>query len=92
MKTFNETQMSDPWSWCLSMIEKYDISSRMLSEAIDAPRSTVRALYNKNNNSPRYELLKQIISLCIDLENGVPAPWEKTAPEGGSVETEYDFL
>lgn len=92
MKTFNENQMSDPWSWCLNMIEKHKISSRMLSEAIDAPRSTVRALLNGSNKAPRYDLLTQIIKLNIDLENGVPAPWIKSAPGGGSVETEWDFL
>lgn len=92
MKTFNETQMRDPWGWCLDMIEKHDISSRMLSEAIEAPRSTVRALYNGSNKAPRYDLLIQIVKLCIDLENGVPGPWE-TAPRGGSEEEqEWDFL
>jgi hypothetical protein len=79
LKTFNELQMRDPWGWCLDMIEKYNISSKMLSEAVEAPRSTVRALYNRSNRAPRYELLKEVIFLCINLENGRPGPWEIAA-------------
>ena len=98
MKTFNELQMRDPWSWCLDMIEKHNISSKMLSDAVDAPRSTIRALYNGSNKAPRYELLTDVIFLCINLENGRPGPWEIaaskkrivepviTAPKGVSVE------
>ena len=91
MKTFNEQQMSDPWGWCSDMIEKHKVSSRMMSEAVEAPRSTLRALYNGSNASPRYPLLIQIIKLCIDLENGRPAPWDKNVP-GDVSEPEYDFL
>lgn len=70
VKTFNEVQMADPWGWCMGVIEKYEISSRMISEATDTPRSTVRSLFNGNNTSPRYELLCKLTQLCIDLENG----------------------
>ena len=70
MKTFNEDQMTNPWAWCMTIIEKYEISSRMVSEATGAPRSTVRSLFNGNNNNPRYDLLTKIVRLCIDIENG----------------------
>ena len=70
MKTFNEAQMSDPWRWCMGVIEKYELSSRMVAEATGAPRSTVRSLFNGNNTNPRYELLTKIIVLCIEIENG----------------------
>jgi hypothetical protein len=70
MKTFNESQMGDPWAWCRDMLDKHSISSKMLSDLLTAPRSTVRSLYNGSNASPRYELLRSIINLCIALENG----------------------
>jgi hypothetical protein len=70
MKTFNEQQMANPWSWCVGVIEKYELSSRMVAEATGAPRSTLRSLFNGNNTNPRYELLCKVIQLCIDIENG----------------------
>ena len=70
MKTFNEQQMSDPWQWCRQIIETHSISPKMLSDAVTAPRSTVRALLNGTNENPRYDLLCRIIGLCIQLENG----------------------
>lgn len=70
MKTFNEQQMSDPWTWCRDTLDKHDISSRMLAEGTGAPRSTIRSLYNGANNNPRYDLLCSIIGMCIKLENG----------------------
>ena len=78
MKTFNEEQMRDPWRWCLRAIEKHDIGSKLLADTIDAPRSTIRALYNGSNVNPRYDLLVKLIKFCIDLENGDWTP-EKVA-------------
>lgn len=62
--------MSDPWRWCLQIIEKREITSKQLGEATGIPRSTVRALYNGSNENPRYDALRKIIRLCIDIENG----------------------
>ena len=70
MKTFNEEQMRDPWRWCLRVIEKHEISSKLLAENVDAPRSTLRALYNGSNINPRYDLLMKLITFSIDVENG----------------------
>lgn len=78
--------MRDPWSWCLDMIEKHNVSSKMLSEAVDAPRSTVRALYNGSNRAPRYDLLMDVIFLMINLENGRPGPWAVAASKKRIVE------
>ncbi len=70
MKTFNEIQMCDPWAWCVTVIEKHELSSRMVAESTGAPRSTLRSLFNGNNSNPRYDLLTKIVRLCIDIENG----------------------
>ena len=69
-KTFNENQMRDPWAWCLTVIEKHRIDSKLLAEAVGAPRSTVRSLCNGNSNAPKYDLLVAILELCIDVVNG----------------------
>lgn len=77
MKTFNETQMRDPWAWCMSiLVEKHGITSKQLSDAVDAPRSTVRSLYNGSNANPRYGLLMKLIDYCIRIENGDLRPGE----------------
>lgn len=70
MKTFNETQMSDPWQWCLQVIERREISSKHCSEVTGIPPSTVRALYSGRNQNPRYDALCKILRMCIDIENG----------------------
>ena len=70
MKTFNESQMYDPWWWCQDVIAKHDISSKMMHDATGIPRSTLRALYNKTNDAPRYGHLQRLIAVCIMLENG----------------------
>jgi hypothetical protein len=41
-----------------------------MASQVDAPRSTMRALYNSNTANPRYNLLCEIIKVCIKLENG----------------------
>ena len=95
MKTFNEAQMSDPWLWCRDMLDKHNISARILSDLTAAPRSTVRALYNGGNASPRYSLLCDIITLCIALENGErPYATVKTVTKVATSQPieEYDFL
>ncbi len=85
MKTFNEQQMSDPWLWCRDTLDKHDISSRMLAEGTGSPRSTIRSLYNGANANPRYDLLCNIIGMCIQLENGelpfLVRKKKKVAPE-----------
>ena len=70
MKSFNEYQMSDPWRWCFDVLEKHQITSKLLSDKTGTPRSTARALFNGTNQTPRYEFLLKILRLCIDLENG----------------------
>lgn len=70
MKTFNENQMSDPWAWCLQVIERREVSPKHCSEATGVPHSTVRALYSGRNKNPRYDALVKIIRMCIDIENG----------------------
>ena len=70
MKTFNEKQMSDPWAWCLQVIERREITSKQMSEVTGIPRSTARSLFNGSNENPRYDALRKIIRMCIDIENG----------------------
>ena len=70
MKSFNEAQMGDPWEWCKQVLERHRITSRLLADQVDAPHSTLRALYNATTANPRYKLLCTIIDLCIRLENG----------------------
>ena len=70
MKTFNENQMRDPWAWCLSIIEKHRLDGKLVAEAVGAPRSTMRALLNGNSKAPKYDLLLDVLSLCIDVETG----------------------
>lgn len=96
MKTFTETQFLDPWHWCIGIIEKHDLDSKQVAEAIMAPRSTVRALFNGTNSAPRYDLLRSLLKLCIEIEhNGVEEVFadaraeEKVAPTQPSIE---DFL
>jgi len=92
MKTFNEQQMSDPWRWCRNTLEKHQYSSKMLSDAVTAPRSTVRSLYNGSNANPRYDLLCKIIELCIRLENGEDAILELKPTPAAPTTEEFDFL
>lgn len=87
MKTFNETQMSDPWQWCRGILDKNGVTSKVLSNAVDAPRSTIRSLYNGSNLSPRYGLLCDIIVLCIQIENG-EMPFLKRRPVAVQEKTE----
>ena len=99
MKTLNEQQMGDPWEWCRAVLERQVVTSKVLSDAIDAPQSTIRALYNGTTANPSYGLLKDIIGICILIENGemqflrkpVKTVPKKVAPEQPT-ETEYDFL
>ena len=85
MKTFTETQMLDPWGWCMRILEKHDLleNSREVAEAIAKPRSTVRALFNGTNRNPRYDLLQAMLVYCIELERlgEVPARAKKVAPK-----------
>jgi hypothetical protein len=62
--------MADPWNWCVSVFEKHDIDSKMVSEAVGSPRSTMRSLFNGTNAQPRYALLCSCLRYCIDIENG----------------------
>jgi len=64
--TFTEQQMNDPWAWCLGVIAANNWTSKQVAEAIEAPWSTVRALLNGTNPAPRYELLQDIVTLCIE--------------------------
>ena len=82
-KSFNEQQMADPWKWCMSVIEKYNLGSKEVSEAVGAPRSTVRSLLNGTNDSPRYPLLCSILRLCIDVVNGEGIRTAKAAAAAG---------
>lgn len=97
-KTFNERQMSDPWAWCLQMVDKYSLDSKLVAEAVDAPRSTIRSLFNGTNQNPRYELLCKILVLCIQMENGQGRQEAKlNAQDNKKVEPtqpsqDYDFL
>ena len=70
MKTFTENQFLDPWHWCLSVFDKHELlsESKMVAEAIMAPRSTIRALFNGQNSAPRYDTLMSMLKLCVDLE------------------------
>jgi len=76
---FTEQQMRNPWLWCQQVIADNNWTSKQVAENIDAPWSTVRALMNGTNPAPRYELLQDMIALCIAIETG---------PK----EVEHDFL
>ena len=98
MKTFNEQQMGDPWTWALSVLVKHQIKSKDLSDHIGMNRSTVRSLMNQTSANPKYATLIQILQVCIQLENGVnlvsPVE-EEVAPKQLSEledEQEYDWL
>lgn len=100
MKTFNENQMRDPWAWCLTIIEKHRLDSKLVAEAVGAPRSTMRALCNGNSKAPKYDLLCNVLNLCIDVESGDgrgvatlqahKAKYERR--QETPVDKEYDFL
>ena len=62
--------MRDPWLWCRQVLESHRMTSRLLADQVDAPHSTLRALYNATTANPRYNLLCLIIDVCIRLENG----------------------
>jgi len=79
---FTEQQMSDPWGWCLSVLQREGMTSKQVAEKVDAPWSTLRGLYNGTNESPRYQLLKDIIALCVSIEK------EETPVE----EVAHDFI
>ena len=70
MKTFTEEQLLDPWRWCVSVLGKHELlgDSKRVATAIMAPPSTMRALFNGQNSAPRYDLLRKLLKLCIDLE------------------------
>ena len=70
MKTFTEEMMLDPWHWCLTVLTKHKLleDSKRVATAIMAPHSTVRALFNGQNSAPRYDTLRSLLRLCIDLE------------------------
>ena len=82
-KTFNESQMADPWKWCMGVIENYHLSSKEVSEAVGAPHSTVRSLMNGTNQNPRYPLLCSMLRLCIDVVNGQGKKSAKAAAAAG---------
>jgi len=67
---FTEQQMRDPWVWCRTVLDAHGWTSKQVAENIYAPWSTIRGLYNGTNATPRYELLVQIIALCIAIETG----------------------
>ena len=68
MTTFTKEQMLDPWGWCLHVLDKHEVTSKWVAEVILVPRSTIRALFNGTNTAPRYDLLRSLLKLCIDIE------------------------
>jgi len=67
---FTEAQMRDPWAWCMSVLNQEGWTSKQVAENVGAPWSTVRSLYNGTSVKPRYDLLQDIIALCIAIETG----------------------
>ncbi len=94
MKTFNESQMGDPWVWALGVLGRHHIKSKELSDYIGAPRSTIRSLMNQTNSNPKYLLLTQILAVCIALENGINLVSidQKSVVEDTLPEVVYDWM
>ena len=91
MKTFNEKQMSDPWKWCLQVLDNHKIKSKDLAEYIGCNRSTIRSLMNQTSSSPKYHTLALILGVCIELENGINLVGKIESSTTLS-EPEYDWL
>jgi transcriptional regulator with XRE-family HTH domain len=56
----------DPWSWTLKEIRRHNWSSAYLAEQTGLSRSTVRALFNKTNGTPRYAQLLPLLRFAVD--------------------------
>lgn len=94
MKTFTEEQFLDPWRWCVGVIEDNSLDPKLVAEMIGAPPSTVRALLNGQNSAPRYDTLRSLLKLCVDIkyrgaDEVFGIEFEEVAPEQPSIE---DFL
>ncbi len=94
MKTFNESQMADPWVWGLGVLGKHKIKPKDLANYIGAPYSTIRSLMNQTNSNPKYLLLTQILAVCIQLENGINLVSTdlESVSEDTKSEPEYDWM
>ena len=90
MKTFNEKQMSDPWTWALSVLGTHQIKSKDLSDYIGANRSTIRSLMNQTSANPKYLTLIRILEVCIQLENGINLVSSKPEKESSTTLSEAD--
>ena len=81
MKRLNMTEataaLTDPWPWALGEIQRRNLTSRMLGERLNIPRSSLRQLYNGRVTEPSYKILQPILTYLVNTRG---ARVEKVEP------------